>query len=207
MIESREKLQFFLKADLMMNRGHFKYSIFQRIKLCLHPDYVVAFLHSLRCVEYYSQAIGLLARLKRLYYLNKYERISVKCGFSIAYNVFDYGLVIPHIGTIVVGGANQIGKYAVLHTSTCITDNPKIIGDGLYLSSGAMLTCKGIIGNNVMVAANSVVTKPINSENVLYAGMPAQFKRDKQVWYSSDEKYLSRVAQVEKLKSEMKITD
>lgn len=45
--------------------------------------------------------------------------------------------MIPHYGTIVVGGTNIIGNFAVLHTSTYITANHKIIGNGLYLSTGA----------------------------------------------------------------------
>lgn len=61
----------------------------------------------------------------------------MKLGFTIAENVFGYGLVIPHYGTIVVGSGNRIGNYAVLHTSTCITAGKKNIGDGLYLSTGA----------------------------------------------------------------------
>lgn len=59
----------------------------------------------------------------------------MKLGFTIAENVFGYGLVIPHYGTIVVGSGNRIGNYAVLHTSTCITAGKKNIGDGLYLST------------------------------------------------------------------------
>lgn len=61
-------------------------------------------------------------------------------GITIVYNVFGYGLVIPHYGTIVVGESNNIGNYAVLHTSTCISSNGKIIGNGLYLSTGAKIT-------------------------------------------------------------------
>lgn len=43
----------------------------------------------------------------------KYFRLSRKLGFSIGYNSCDYGLVIPHHGTIVVGNTNRIGPYAV----------------------------------------------------------------------------------------------
>lgn len=65
--------------------------------------------------------------------LNKWRffRLSRKLGFSIGYDVFDYGLVIPHYGTIVVGNTNRIGPYAVLHTSTCITDTGRRIGQAL----------------------------------------------------------------------------
>lgn len=72
-------------------------------------------------------------------FINKirYKSLGIKLGFTIPINVFGYGLVIPHYGTIVVGAGNTIGNYAVLHTSTCITAGNKIIGDALYLSTGA----------------------------------------------------------------------
>lgn len=48
-------------------------------------------------------------------------RLSRKLGLSIGYDVCDYGLVIPHCGTIVVGNINRIGPYAVLHTSLTLS--------------------------------------------------------------------------------------
>ncbi len=51
--------------------------------------------------------------------------LGMKLGYSIGYKCFSYGLVLPHYGTIVVGNSNRIGKYAVLHTSTCITAGKK----------------------------------------------------------------------------------
>lgn len=58
----------------------------------------------------------------------------------------DYGLVIPHHDTIVVGNTNRIGPYAVLHTSTCITGTGRKIGKGLSLSIGAKITVGEVWG-------------------------------------------------------------
>lgn len=55
------------------------------------------------------------------YYRMKQRKLGIKLGFSIACDTYDYGLVISHYGTIVVGNGNKIGNYAVLHTSICIT--------------------------------------------------------------------------------------
>lgn len=60
--------------------------------------------------------------------------MGIKLGFSIGYDVFGYGLHIPHYGTIVVNGICKIGNYAVLHTSTCIGGAGKVIGDGKLYS-------------------------------------------------------------------------
>jgi len=136
----------------------------------------------------------------------KYNRLGLKLGFSIGADSFGYGLVIPHHGTIVVGGSNKIGNYAVLHTSTCITAIARTIGDGLYLSTGAKLTTKDDIGNGVTIATNSVVTKGCPGGYALLAGMPAEKKADRKIWYEQENGgYLNRVIKIEKLRKTMKI--
>lgn len=115
-----------------------------------------------------------------------YDRIGVKLGFVIGYKCFNYGLVIPHFGTIVVGDSNRCGRYCVLHTSTCMTGGKegKKIGDALYLSSGARVIKPIHLGNNVQIASNSVVNKSFPCDNIVLAGMPAEIKREnKPEWY------------------------
>lgn len=203
MIQSKKELDFYIKADYMMNRGVFKFSFKQRLKNLLFPDYIMLYLESMRKVSYYSGKKG----KGFLYIINKliFTNLSIKLGLSIGPNVFDYGLVIPHYGTIVVGPSNRIGKYAVLHTSVCITDQYKEIGDGLYCSSGCKLVFKGKLGNNVTVAANSVVTKEIKVDNVLLVSAPAVIKSECFGWYETDEKYTKRIVLVEQLRKKMKL--
>mgnify|MGYP003239596750 FL=1 len=83
----------------------------------------------------------------------RFFRLSRKLGFSIGYDACDYGLVIPHYGTIVVGNTNRIGPYAVLHASTCITDTGRKIGKALSLSTGAKITGGEMLGDHIVVAA------------------------------------------------------
>lgn len=133
-------------------------------------------------------------------------RISRKLGFSIGYDACDYGLVIPHHGTIVVGNTNRIGPYAVLHTSTCITDTGRKIGKGLSLSTGAKITGGEVLGDHITVAANSVVTRSFPEGNALLVGIPAIKKRGYTVWYSSlTGEWKRRVDEVENLKIKMGI--
>ena len=117
-------------------------------------------------------------------------------------NVFDCGLVIPHYGTIVVGEGNKIGKYCVLHTCTCIIVANRTIGDGFYLSKGATLVHDFYLGNNVTVAANSLVNGK-NDEKydcVLMAGSPAKVICQREAWYNTDgERWEKRVEESEKI--------
>lgn len=55
MIQSKKELDFYIKADYMMNRGYFKPTFKQRLKAILSPDYIMDFLITMRRVDYYTQ--------------------------------------------------------------------------------------------------------------------------------------------------------
>ena len=134
----------------------------------------------------------------------RFKRLGIKLGFSIARNVFEYGLVIPHYGTIVVGSGNTIGPYAVLHTGTCITTGKKVIGAGLYLSTGCKVLKNVKIADNVSVGCNAVLYQDIETSDSFVAGNPAHIIKDSQAWYMRDgEEYSHRVAQCENYKRRM----
>lgn len=140
------------------------------------------------------------------YYSYRFRCLSQHFGFSIGWNVFGYGLVIPHYGTIVVNSGVKAGSYCVLHTSTCIGGSRKTIGNGLYLASGAKIMGNLTLGNGVSIAANSLVNKSFG-DNVLLTGMPATIKkRDYPDWYQRDgEKYSKRVMACERLREKMNL--
>lgn len=200
MIHSKKELDFYIKADYMMNRGYFKPSLKQRLKNFIFPDYIMLFLVSMRKVAYYQQNGGILLLINKI----RFKKLSLKLGFSIGPNVFGYGLVIPHWGTIVVGDSYRIGNYCVLHTSTCITDNKKEIGDALYVSAGSIITSKITLGNNVSIGAKSLVNKSFNNENILLTGSPASIKKQRTAWYIEEGKsHKERVFAIEKLKASL----
>lgn len=58
MIETKKELEFYLKADLMMNRGAFKKSLKVRLKDIIVPDYIMEYLKCLRKAEYYKNCRG-----------------------------------------------------------------------------------------------------------------------------------------------------
>ena len=120
--------------------------------------------------------------------------------------MFGYGLLIPHYGTIVVNGSVKAGNYCVLHTSTCIGGKGKVIGDGLYLSSGAIIMGSEVmLGNNISIASNSLINKSFPDSNVLLAGTPAIIKSTSLPWYERDgDDFKRRVKTIEKLRQEMK---
>ena len=202
MIDTKNELRFYIMADMMMNSGCFSKSFLIRLKEFFVPDYTMDFLKLMRKTSFYSHQSGLLNKIR--YVINKlrYKRLGLKMGWSIDYNAFGYGLLLPHYGTIVVG-ENKIGNYAVLQTSTCISGNQKTIGDGLYMATGAKLTAKVVLGDNVTVAANSVVLQSFPEGNVLLAGIPGREVKKSGAWYIKESEYNEKVLKIEALKEKM----
>lgn len=215
-IKNKKELKFVIMADLMMNRGKFRWSFVDRIKHIILPDYVMLYLKSLRYCQYHSccqqftppyqsqPALKYFYKLQllRLFHKLRYHKLGIKLGFSIGYQTLGYGVVIPHYGTIVIGTSNRLGNYAVLHTSTCISSNGKKIGDALYLSTGVKITSTVNLGDNISIGANSVVNKSFGS-NVMIAGAPAVFKKNASPWYDLDPIYQVRRNMVEDMRMKM----
>lgn len=204
-IKTKQELKFYLMADRMMNRGKFNYSFLGRVRVLLGFDPIMSYLEALRKVSYYRHAPGGANFIISVYYRYKFWRLGLKLGYTIDPDTFGYGLVIPHYGTIVVG-SNTIGNYAALHVSTCVTGNGKKIGDGLYLSTGVTITSQVELGNGVSIGANSLVNKSFQNDNVLIAGMPANYIKEREVWYKEENGiHAERVLKVEALKSKMQL--
>jgi len=206
-IKSKKELKFYMMADLMMNRGKFKRPFLETIYRCFFPDYIMSYLRALRKCSYYEGQSSFIGKMHFWYNRFALRRLGLKLGFSIWWDALGYGVVIPHYGTIVVGGeGNCVGNYPVLHTSTCISGNGKIIGDALYLATGAKMTSTIKLGNGISVGANSVVNKSFDKDNIMIAGMPAKEIKFSEPWYIRDgNEYYMKWKSVEDLRNTMNI--
>lgn len=211
MIRLQKELQFYIMADTMINRGYFTPPLNKRIMQLFNPDIVVDFLCYMRKFSYYSHQVGLRNRIKAVYYKFKFLKSSKKCGFSIGADCFGYGLLIHHYGTIVCGNNNRIGNFAVLNTSTCITQNGSKVGNFFFMGTGAVIS-EGIeLGNNVKVAANSVITMSNCESNITLAGQPGVIrKQSPNTWIDdydglNSSRWRDRYHKIEDLKTKMSL--
>ena len=198
-ITSKKELKFCMMADRMMNTGSFKRPFSTCLKELFLPNLTMKYLGTMRNLSYYKHNGNPLW----MYYHYKYQRLTVKLGFTIGPDVFGYGLVLPHYGTIVVGPKNDIGNYAVMHVCTLITSTDHHIGDNLFVSTGAKITTGKQLGDDVTIAANSVITKSFADSHVLLAGMPAVIKCERKPWFEGDEPFHTRHQRCEELRAAM----
>lgn len=212
MIQSKKELDFFIAADRIMNGYHPKRTLYARMKETMAINgarvVVIKYLRHLRRYAYFynTRSKSLWNKIMMIYEHQRLGRYAIKTGFSIGQNALDYGVVIPHYGTIVVNENAQIGPFAVLHTSTCIAGGGKRIGECFYLSAGSQLVGELSLGNHVTVAAHSLVNKSFG-DNVLLVGCPAIAKKENyDSWYVRDgQSFIERVERVKQLKMKLGI--
>lgn len=149
------------------------------LKIIINP--IIRFQISLRVYELLINRKSLLRYPFKIYF----NRLSLKLGFSIPPNVFDYGLCIVHYGTIVVNPNAKIGKNCRIHVGTNIGGKAgfytreqakslcPIIGDNCYIGPGAKIFGPVLIANNCSIGANAVVTKSFELDNSVIVGIPA----------------------------------
>lgn len=215
-ITNYNQLNFFIMADRMMNRGFFKKTIKYRLKSLIVGDEILDFLCYMRKSSYsihgrdFNKRFGIfgggIRLLQRIYYGYMYHKYALKLGFSIGVDVFDYGVRLTHYGTLVIGTNNRIGRYALIQPGTCIEGQGNIIGNNFYLATGARVVKKLQIADNVIVGANAVLNKSVETPSVMLAGIPAKVKGPWKAWYIGCEEEI-RVSKIEQLKKKMGIVD
>lgn len=197
-----KEYQFFLEADRLI-AGRPVNSLKVRVKRFFGiVSYIESFMRLLRKLEYLDQKISIIDRLTNILVKRKFDRLSLKLGFSIPINVFGPGLYIPHYGTIVVNPNAKVGKNCVLHTSTCIAGSEKKnIGDNVYISTGVIISGETDIASNTTISANSLVNKPFLTMNLLIGGTSAKPIKLRPVWFECEghERFALAVEQIDHL--------
>lgn len=173
MIKSKDQLYLFLREDAKAN--HIKPGLDYLLKL-LYGNVnacVFRYLKSLRKYEYYYNVGSVLKYWYRFYN----RRLGLKYNLAIPINAVDYGLYIPHIEGGIVLNVKSIGKNCKINSGVVVGSNHSndeiaTIGDNVYLTVGCKVIGDIKIGNNVIVAPNSVVIKDV-PDNCVVSGVPA----------------------------------
>ena len=175
MIRSREEMREYYRADIKMSglaeKGLLHHFVDRRYK----------FYKNLRRTEYYVNTFkGPLKLLAKLQYI-KYRRLCYRYQWGIPINVFEKGLSIVHVGTIVVSSKAKIGKNCRIHVCVNIgnavshgVSGTPTIGDNVYIGPGAKVFGDIVIGDKTVIGANAVVNKSFPEGHCTIAGVPAK---------------------------------
>lgn len=145
---------------------------------------IYSYFRNIRYIEYYENNkhwyILLILLLRRM----KQRRMALRYGINVASHCLGPGFYYPHPGFFRVSPDVLIGANATVLPNVLIgkrrpgIDAGVRIGDNVYIATGVTIIGPVIIGNNVTIAANSVVIKDI-PDNCIVSGVPARIiKKD-----------------------------
>lgn len=144
-------------------------------------DEIWKFQRRLRKTEFFKNTSNgnIIKKLFYIFSMIRFHRLRVKYGFSIPLNVFGPGLSIAHFGSIVVNGNAKVGENCRIQDSVTIgatngeSDAP-VIGNNVFIGSGARIIGKVNIASDIAIGANAVVVKDFNKSGITIGGVPAK---------------------------------
>lgn len=137
----------------------------------------VRFQRLLRRAEYQTnrQPFGrFVARAYRV----RLKRAGHRLGFTVPPNVFGPGLLIAHVGTVVVNAGARVGSGFTISQGCTIGEargRYPVIGDGCHMAPNSCVLGGVTLGDRVGVWAGAVVTRSAPS-GARMAGVPARIK-------------------------------
>jgi serine O-acetyltransferase len=148
-------------------------------KYLLHPS--VRFLFWFRLSEsvFNSKKLKIVSKFMTFIVLCQSRRTGIQVGVGTS---IGEGLYIPHFGGIVVNPTAVIGRNCYLSHNVLIGKvhagkraGVPVIGDDVFIGTGAVILGNITIGNNAAIGVNSVVIDDV-PENAFVAGAPAQVR-------------------------------
>ena len=185
MIQTKADLKEYMSRDMAF---YYAQSRRERMMCWLLNDpvfYISKYVRCLRKEEYYGNTgKGVVGKICYLYYLRKKNKLGNVLGFKIPRNCIGPGLTIYHHGSIIINESARIGEDCRLHGDNCIGNNGMIncnpkIGNGLDLGVGAKIIGSVVLGDDVKVGANAVVTRSHETGRITLVGIPAREVRAK----------------------------
>ncbi len=178
MIKTKEDLRIYLQSDSLNYQKVFRAPLISKIKNWLNCTPISnqwniwRYIYALRHVEYHINNKGVWHKLLLWYWLWRLRQYSYKTMFQIPPNTVGKGLTIWHWGPIIVNSNSRIGDFCTLYPGVLIghksplTKAP-IIGNNVFIGSGAKIIGEITIGNNVIIGQNVVINKDVSSDSTI----------------------------------------
>lgn len=176
-IRTKQDLQECLEGDL---RQFGKKPVWWERFLFTERYMIYTCFRNMRYLNYYRNNKHWYTLPLYFYHYVKYMRYAVKYQINVQTRDVDPGLYFVHPGFFRVNPDVHIGRNLTVLPNVLIgrrrpgNSNCHIhIGDNVYIATGATILGPVAIGNNVTIAANSVVIKDI-PDNCVVSGVPAK---------------------------------
>lgn len=179
MIYTKSDLRYYIKSDL--ERYHLRKTWIHYFFSGDETYAVLRFLKRLRKTEYYYNTYSKcnpfsILRFAISFFI--YRRMQLHYRLFVPLNVVGPGLYIPHRMGGVIINAIKVGENFTINTGCILgkkgnNDNRPIIGNNVECCIGAKIIGKVHVGDNSIIAPNSVVIKDVADGDVV-SGIPAK---------------------------------
>lgn len=184
MIKSKRDLKWYLEKDALAMGLKDKNLFKEYLKGNLYDLNTWKLIKKLRNFEYldykFRKNNSIFIKIRYIIAKHFYQRHCLHNNVFISPNVFQEGLHIVHPGYIWVDNSAVIGRNCTILPRVLLGKKkpgipfPNIfIGDNCYIGTGATILGPVKIGNNVIIAAGSVVINDVDDNSVV-AGVPAK---------------------------------
>lgn len=182
MIQSFSDYKEYLRQDTIANIKREKCSWWKMKLNIWYGNDSYRFLHYLQALRKYEYSLnctfGVIGKFKRLFAKVRWHRLGAKYNVNINPNVVGYGFRCPHLaGGGIIINCKSIGHHCTANTGVIVGNNSKgglpIIGNNVDLTIGCKVIGGVYVGDNVIVAPNSVVVKDVPN-NAVVSGVPAK---------------------------------
>ena len=193
MIKTRKDLNRYRKEDGRRNGIVNMPKYYVQLFYGSEKAHIYRYLRTLRLLEYCTNtSFFFFNRIIKPFVKYRYRRLGLRYNMSIQINCVGYGLRIMHLagGGGAIINCKSMGNYCGVNSGVIIGTNggeeiKPLIGDHVAFGPGAKAFGNITIGNNVFVAANSVVTKDI-PDNCIVGGIPAKIIKEKPLKEETD---------------------
>ena len=177
MIQNRQELKEYIRADKEANGiSHYL------LKLIYGNDNARVFRY-LKCLRHFEYALNNNYLIKMWYRL-RVRRLGLRYNILIFPNTVGKGLYIPHLqGGGIIINCHSMGDNCIVGPGVVIgnkgpQENVPTIGDRVEFTTGCKVVGKVKIGDDSIVAPNSVVIADV-PRNAIVSGVPAKIIRIK----------------------------
>lgn len=184
MICSKEDLKYYLQEDALANINRTNVPFFLYWVNILYKNEHYLALRYLRSVRYFEYAInvvrhnGVWGKFYWYWFKFQHHRLGFKYSLKINPNTVGPGLKLAHIIGGLIIGCESMGAHCIVNSGVVIGTKKgalrrPVIGDNCEFAVGSKVIGAVTIGNNAIVAPNSVVIKDVPSWTVV-SGIPAK---------------------------------
>ena len=183
MITTKKELKEYLEVEAKRNGVNTRFSRYVYHKVVrMDENYLIyGYIKRLRKTEYYANT---KKKIRYLLSLRKLNKLNVKYSFNIGLNTCGKGLIIRHIGPILINPGAKLGENCRLSINIVLGveklyGSCPTLGNNVFIGTGAKVLGPITIGDNTSIGANAVVLKSFAGGDCAIAGVPAKVVSNK----------------------------